>query len=86
MPERHRRAVGAGRPDAVYLVPAALVAVEQEVGILRVELHVVQPRVLVADGVGRPGLQVGEDERHRPGIERTTREPVFLADGVALLG
>ncbi len=43
--ELHRRAVGADGPDAIDLVPRALVAVEQQARILRVELHVVEPAV-----------------------------------------
>src|SRR4029079_7426192 len=46
--QAHLTAVGADGPGAIELVPGTLVAVEQQIGIDWIELHVVQIAILKA--------------------------------------
>ena len=58
-------AVGADRPDAVHLVPGALVAEEDAVRVGRRRLQVVEPLGRVVHLLRLAGLDVGDDHRHR---------------------
>jgi hypothetical protein len=79
------RPVGADRPDAIHLVPRALVAIKEQGRVGRRELQVVEPGVLVADRPRFAGLDVGEDERHRGRVGHPPREALLLAGGRLLL-
>jgi len=53
------RAIGADGPDAVHLLPGALMAIHEKGGICRGKLEVIEPVVAVLDELGDgPRLQV----------------------------
>ena len=75
------RAVGADRPDAVHLVPGALVAEHDEVGIGGRELQMAEPLVLAEDVLQFAGLRVDSEQDARRagarGHQRIVQAQIF---------
>ena len=80
-------AVRANRPRAIQLVPGALVAIQEQVRIDRIELQMVQIAVLESRSrVPGPVLRSVNTNDCSEGIERARGQRVFLRHGVPLVG
>src|SRR6516164_827541 len=71
-------AVGANGPRAVHFMPCALVAIEEQIRIDWIELHVVQIAILKSGLERRARVEICEDERLERGIECARGQTAFL--------
>src|SRR5262249_58626474 len=77
-------AVGADRPDAVYLVPGAFVTEHQQARVRRRELDVVEPVVAGVERLDLAGLDVHGVEAHRqPGGPAGFQAPFAVGEALA---
>src|SRR4029453_3147780 len=84
--QTHLAAVGANGPRAIEFMPGSLVAIEEQIRIDRIELHVVQISVLKSGLERRARLEIREDEGLEPGIESARRQTVFFRHRILLIG